>query len=153
MTYTNSGTPTAEEVFRLIEKMPPAERDRLFTTIEHHPDLSDKWTAICIEVLLHLAEGQKMVCHILHDMTRLAVEYGNKDWARSKCSRVKRDKTTQRDEAIDRARDAGIEEPEAILRHLQEQHPELVRNVQNADVMMRDYHKRKQGSTNCNPSD
>src|SRR5262249_20750955 len=142
MAHCNGGTPSAEGVFRLIEAMARTERDRLFAMIEK-PGLSDRWAVIPLDVLRLVMDGHRDLCRHLGKMVGLLVEYGNKDWARSKCSRVKRSTSAERDEAIDKAREVGIEEPEALLAHLKEHHPELVRNVRDAEIMMRDYWSRK----------
>jgi hypothetical protein len=44
---------------------------------------------------------------------------------------------TQRNEAIERAMDAGITEPDAILKYLQENHPDLVRKGRREQIGLR----------------
>jgi hypothetical protein len=155
---TNSRTTSADEVFRLIEALAPAERELLFRLIEGRPNLSDSRAVVRIEIIVRCKNLLNLLYAFLKQSNWLLVEQANENWQRGKCSRVRRSKTIRRDEAIASALDVGIIEPDKILAHLMENYPELVRKGKKGgwidpEPMMRRYRKRRGELTNCNLSD
>jgi hypothetical protein len=92
------------------------------------------------ELMTRVSQGHVELAHRFGDqfvkLANQVARYRNTD-------KIKAAILAQRDAVIDQARQAGIEDPEAILSHLREHHTDLVRRVRNAKVMMREYLHRK----------
>src|SRR5262249_8969200 len=145
----NSLPLTAEAVLKAIQAMPDEERDRLFEALAQSGS-SGQYAVIRRDVLEHLEKFIKQSCDLSARSDLLLVETANEAYRRGKCSRVKRDRTASRDKEITNLLEVGFTEPDKILDHLRDHHPKLVSHVRSAEIMMRDYHKRRQRRTDCN---
>jgi hypothetical protein len=117
-----------ESLVNYIRKLTPEEKKQLDKQLAEEHLLP---TYLRVARLLALGEHLENICHPLMEelrrLGRFGLETSNELHRRGKGPRTKKERLTKRNAEIDDGIAKGITEPEAIFKHLQEHHPDLVR--------------------------
>jgi hypothetical protein len=126
---------TPADILQLIRRLSPAGREALWELLYEEYDLLGDY------VLLHDNDMKRTLAELGSVYSEI-VQHKNKLILHRKGPQAKHDRVEERHQEIDKAIEVGITDPDAILKLLRENHPELVRKGKGfikPEIMMRQY--------------